>query len=109
MYGLVVILACLWLGEAMNAFFDLPIPSAVLGMLLLLSLLLIRGQVSPGLAQASHWLLRYMSLFFVPAGVGVVLYLTELYQHGWALVAALVISTLLGLVVTGWTFQRLAK
>ena len=56
------------------------------------------------LGRAATGLLGNLSLFFVPAGVGVVQYLGLLEAQGPALAASLVVSTLLTLVATVGVF-----
>ena len=45
-------------------------------------------------------LLEYLSLLFVPAGVGVMRYGAVFREHGAALAVAIVVSTVLGMSVT---------
>ena len=59
---------------------------------------------SSDLGRAAAGLLGSLSLFFVPAGVGVVQYLGLLREQGVALAAALVVSTLVTLVATVGVF-----
>jgi holin-like protein len=54
-------------------------------------------------------LLQNLSLLFVPAGVGVVKQLDVLERNWLPVAVAIVISTLLGLGVTAWVMQRLAR
>ena len=54
-------------------------------------------------------LLGNLGLLFVPAGVGVVTQLDVLGRNWLPIAAAILISTLLGLVVTGWVMQRLSR
>ena len=49
-------------------------------------------------------LLKSLSLFFVPAGVGVVQYLGLLQAQGAALAAALIVSTVLTMLATVGVF-----
>ena len=58
-------------GELVARFFGLPIPGPVIGMTLLLLTLLARGEVSHDTRTNVGAFLQHMSLFFVPAGVGV--------------------------------------
>ena len=59
---------------------------------------------SSDLGRAAAGLLGSLSLFFVPAGVGVVQYLGLLREQGVALAAALVVSTFATLVATVGVF-----
>lgn len=61
-------------GELLVLLLDWPVPGPVAGMALLFLALLWRGGPGRRLAQASSQLLLHLSLLFVPAGAGVVLY-----------------------------------
>lgn len=94
-------------GELISHFLDIPIPGNVLGMgLLLLGLSL--GWVKIGvLEEAAELLLSNMALFFVPAGVGVVVY-SELIASEWLpITVATFISTFIVMAVTGVVTKKL--
>ena len=61
------------------------------------------------IATAADGLARHLSLLFVPAGVGVMLHLHRIADEWFAIVVALVVSTLLALAATAWTFQVLSR
>ena len=108
--GLVVLLTCQLAGELAVTALGVPVPGAVVGMLLLLTWLLVRGRDVPGpVAAASDALLDRLGLLFVPSGVGVVQY-GGLLAAAWLPVAVgLVGAWLLGLVVTGLLVQAVAR
>lgn len=93
-------------GEVLHRALHLPIPGPVLGMALLaMALLLRRREPDASLVQTSQALLRWLGLLFVPAGVGVVLYLDQLRKAWLPIAAALVLSTLLTFTVTALVMQ----
>ncbi|WP_371374938.1 CidA/LrgA family protein [Thalassotalea aquiviva] len=107
--GLAVLLIFQLLGEVAVAYFELPVTGPVAGMLLLFACLVIRGKVGKKLGSASTHLLSHLSLLFVPAGVGLMMYFQILQQHWLAIVVALVLSTIIMLVANAlimqWTTQ----
>lgn len=107
--GVAILLLYQLTGEVLVVVLHLPFPGPVAGLLLLFATLLLRGRVPAPLSGASHGLLRYLSLLFVPAGVGVVRYLAELRADGLPIIAAIVVSTLLALAVTGRLLQTLLR
>ncbi len=107
--ALTILLVCQFAGEVTARAAGLPLPGPVIGLLLLLVALIIRGGPDKGLHDTSSGLLRHLSLLFVPAGVGVVTQLDALAQNWAAILVAVVVSTTLGLVVTGWVMQRLSR
>jgi putative effector of murein hydrolase LrgA (UPF0299 family) len=98
--ALTLILLCQLAGEVAVQSAGLSIPGPVVGLLLLLAWLSLRGGVSEGLERTSSALLGNLSLLFVPAGVGVVTYLGVIRDMWLPLSVALVGSTLVTLAVT---------
>ncbi|SHH80208.1 CidA/LrgA family protein [Ferrimonas marina] len=89
----------LWLlGEGLSELLSLPIPGSVIGMLLLFIGLVIRGREPQAITQASDGLLRYLGLLFVPAGVGLMVYI-ELIKEAWLpATVAILLATLITLL-----------
>ncbi len=107
--SLTVLILCQFAGEVAARSLGLPLPGPVLGLLLLLAILIARGGPDEPLRETSNGLLRYLSLLFVPAGVGIVTQLDALARDWVAILASILASTLLSLIVTGWTMQRLSR
>jgi len=106
---------CTWLlvvqcaGELLVRALALPVPGPVLGMALLFALLAARGDPPPtSIGVAADALARHLSLLFVPAGVGVMLYAGRLAHEWLPIAAALIVSTLAAIAVAAWVFARLA-
>jgi holin-like protein len=96
-------------GEALAHVTAAPIPGPVLGMALLLAALLARGRASEPMNTTAEGLAKHLSLLFVPAGTGVILHVTQIEAEWVPNVAAIVVSTVLGLVTTAVTFQWLVR
>jgi holin-like protein len=99
--ALTLLLLCQLIGTVVQEGTGLPIPGPVFGLILLLAWLVWRGGPAAELRGASEGLLRYLGLLFVPAGVGVVTEFQILRDNALALLIAIPVSTVLGLVVTG--------
>lgn len=106
--GLTWLIGFQLLGELVVRVADLPVPGPVVGMLFLFVLLRLRGDEG-SVVRAGGALLRHLQLFFVPAGVGVVVYLSVLGRDALPIAVAMLGSWLLGLVVVGWTAQGLER
>lgn len=106
---LTVLLLCQLAGELLILVTGWPIPGPVIGMLLLLAGLVLRGGMSEELDRVTAGLLDHLSLLFVPAGVGVMLHWTMIRAEWVAVLAALVLSTLLGLIATALTMKAVIR
>jgi len=102
-HALTLILSCQLAGELAVRYLGLPVPGPVLGMLLLLAWLFIKGGVSENLEKTTSDLLEHLSLLFVPAGVGVIVHWEAIRNEWQALTLALVASTVIALAVTSLT------
>ena len=101
--ALTLILVCQLIGEVAVLLARLPLPGPVLGMLLLLAWLFVRGGVPEAVGRAADTLLAHLSLLFVPAGVGVLVHWERVRDQWAAIAAALVLGTLVTLAVTALT------
>ena len=108
--GLLWLLACQLAGEVVVRLTDVPIPGPVVGMVLLFVVLRWRrvGDDS-AVVRAGDYLLGHLQLFFVPAGAGVVVYLTMLREHALPVLTGLLGTWLVGLAVVGWTVTLLMR
>lgn len=98
--GLLGLLTCQLAGEVLVTLIDLPLPGPVVGFALLFVLLQLRAVADDGaVVSAGDGLLTHLQLLFVPAGVGVVVYLGLLRDEAVPLAVGLVGSWLAGLLV----------
>ena len=96
-------------GEVIARALALPIPGPVIGMALLFLALLIRGGPGEGLRQTSGQLLQHLSLLFVPAGTGIVLYGDRIAAEWLPLLVSLFVSTFLAIAVTALVLKALTR
>ena len=97
------------LGEAFSHGLSLPIPGPVIGMVLLLCYLLLRKDAAQHMAPTANGLLRHMSILYVPAGVGVMVYGHRIAAEWLPIAVALIVSTISALVVTALVIRSLQK
>jgi holin-like protein len=107
--GLVQILLWQGLGELVSHFFLPIIPGPVLGLIFLLIFLIVKGQVNSSLALVSDAFSQHLGVLFIPAAVGVILFLPQLKAHALAVVSALLVSVVLTIVVTAIVLRFIAK
>jgi len=106
--GLVQLFIFQALGELLSKF-ELPfMPGPVLGLVLLLAYLAIRGHLPASIDLVGSGILQHLGLLFIPASVGVVLYLPILQTHAWAIAATLVVSVLATIAVTAGLLKLLS-
>jgi holin-like protein len=96
-------------GEAVSRLLGLPVPGPVVGMLLLFVALRVRDRVPEAVGAAADALARHLSLLFVPAGVGVMMYFGRLAGEWLPIAAALLVSTVAAIAASALTFAALAR
>lgn len=103
--GLLALLLALLAGELASRLLGLPLPGAVVGMALLAALLSVTRRRWVPLDDASSALLKHMPLLFVPAGVGVLQFASDLRAAWLPVVCVLLFGTLLSMAVTALTLR----
>jgi holin-like protein len=95
------------IGEWIADIFDLLIPGSVIGMILLLGLLFIRGLKLEWIEEGAGFMVRHLTFFFIPATVGIMQYYDVFAGKGLLLVIIVLISTVLVMVVSGLMGQQI--
>lgn len=103
--AIALLLVCQLAGETLHRLTGLPLPGAVIGMLLLIGWLALRPGPRPTLDAVSAWLTAHLSLMFVPTAVGLIDQGRALSRYGLGLVVATSISTILTMAVTVLVFR----
>lgn len=107
--GFLILLLCQLMGELIVTLLGVPIPGSVVGMVVLLIGLMIKGSVPEGLRLTSEGLLKVLPLLLVPAGVGLMTHYGVLSQYWGALLVALFFSTLVTMLVVALLLKLLSK
>lgn len=106
---LAIIIGCLAVGEFTIWLTNVPIPSSIIGMLLLTLLLKIRWIKLEWVETLSNFLIKNMGFFFVPPGVALMLYFDIIKKEFFPILISVIISTALVLIITGWVHQIMRK
>ncbi|MBL8482936.1 MAG: CidA/LrgA family protein [Rhodocyclaceae bacterium] len=106
--ALALLLALQVAGEVLARVAGLPVPGPVIGMIMLFVLLLRVPRLLDVVDGVALQLLRHLSLFFVPAAVGIMTYGERLSREWLPIAVALVVSTWIALAVGAWVMQLLA-
>lgn len=100
-----VLFAFLAIGEFMVWITGAPIPSSIIGMLLLAMSLKAGIVKEQWVDRISDFLVRNLGFFFVPAGVGLMNSMGIIREQWFPIVMSTVISTFLIIAATGWVHQ----
>jgi holin-like protein len=110
-----ILVGCQLTGEVLRRTLHLPLPGPVIGMFLLAAALMVGrddqavGGPDSQLSRTANALIANMGLLFVPAGVGVIAEFGVLRQNWLPILVGLLVSTVLGLVVTGLVMHRVCR
>lgn len=107
--ALSVILGFQLVGEVASRSLDLPLPGPVVGLCLLVASCILQPTLALRLRPVTQGLLAHLSLFFVPAGVGVVAHMDLIRDQGIALALAIAGSTVLAIGIGALTFTAVAR
>ncbi len=108
-FGFVLLILFQLLGEFLTKILHLPLPGPVTGMIMLFLALCLFPKLYSFLGKTSHFLLKNMSLFFVPAGVGIIAIWSKIQINWIALTCILFFSTLMTMGVSSFLFQKIGK
>ncbi len=103
------------LGEAIKKFFEMRIPGPVIGLILLLTVLIFLKRfkttailnLKDDVIDTSNYILNYLSLLFVPIGVGVVMHLSYLENNLFKVLIIVFISTILTIGLTAFLMEKI--
>ncbi len=104
-----IIFGCLALGELVVYITGVKLPSSIIGMLLLTLFLKLGWIKLQWVRGISDFLVGNLGFFFIPPGVGLMLYFDIIKAEFLPICMATVVSTVLVLIVTGWTHQLTRK
>jgi holin-like protein len=107
LFYITLLLVCQLAGEVVTRLLGLPVPGPVVGMVILFLGLALRGRVPEELERVGAGLLSHLSLLFVPAGVGVMIHLPLIAEEWLPISAALILSTLATIALTGLVMAAL--
>ena len=107
--SLIYIFSFLFLGELIHYFLAIPIAGNIIGMLLIFLALFFKLIKLKDVKPASDFLVKYLVVFFIPYGVGLMVYANLIAEYWMPVTIAVLLSTLLSLYVTGAVYQKLDK
>lgn len=100
-----IIFAFLAAGEFLVWLTGVPVPSSIIGMIMLAAALQAGWVKERWVSRIADFLVKNLGFFFVPAGVGLMQCLGIIKEQWFAITAATVISTMIIIATTGWVHQ----
>ena len=98
--GLFALLVFLVLGEAIQSWIAVPIPSSIIGMILLLILITLKNKIPVSIEIAANKLAPLLPLFIIPISAGLITQSDIVEQYGLKLLVILIVSIIPGVLVT---------
>ena len=108
-FGFVQILLFQSIGELVSKLLLPTLPGPVIGLVLLVLWLVIRKEINADLAMVADGFSQYLGLLFVPAAVGVVLFMPQLQANAAAIICALLGSVILTIASSALVARFLSK
>ena len=88
--GLFIIFIFLGVGEGLHFLLDLPVAGNILGMILIILALQLKLIKLEWVKPASDKLLQFLVLFFIPYGVGLMIYFDLIASYWWPITLTIV-------------------
>ena len=107
--GIVTLLLFTVVGNVLSDGLRLPVPGAVVGLILLVAYIQLKGDIDEPLDKVSQFCIRYLAILFLPGLVGV-FFMGDLLAKQWLpITLVIVVATPVSLVLTGLLMQWLMK
>jgi holin-like protein len=101
-------------GESIQKYFLLNIPGPVIGLILLLITFIFLGKKSKDIvrlkkeiSETANQIINYLSLLFVPIGVGVVMHISYLEKNLINVLIVIIIGTVLTIGFTAYLMEKI--
>jgi holin-like protein len=103
--GLFALLVFFIFGEAIQSWIAVPVPSSIIGMILLLILITLRNKIPKSIELAANSLAPLLPLFIIPISAGLITQSAIIEQHGLKLFIILTISLIPGVLVIAFVLR----
>ncbi|HSP12167.1 MAG TPA: CidA/LrgA family protein [Salegentibacter sp.] len=107
--SLLYIFGFLLLGELISWLFQIPVAGNILGMLLIFIALKFNLIKLQDVKTASDKLIKYLVVFFIPYGVGLMVYFNMIAEFWLPISVAVIFSSILTLYVTAIILEKSGK
>lgn len=101
---MLAITACVIFGKLISHYIG-GLPSSLYGLIFFTLLLHMKVLSADRIKLSIEWIMKNMSICFVPAGVGIIDHFELIQRHGLAIIFIIFITTLLLITVVGVLFE----
>src|SRR6476659_9091476 len=102
MFTIFLIIVLQLIGEGIVQVSGLPVPGAIIGLVLLYVILVLRGEIPDEMSRTSGFLLQNLGVLFLPAGVGVMAYLPMIATQWCGVLRVLLVPVAATSAITGF-------
>ena len=107
--GLFALLVFLVFGEAIQSWIAIPVPSSIIGMILLLTVIILKNKTPKSIEIAANKLSPLLPLFIIPISAGLITQADIIQQHGFKFLVILTISIIPGALITALILKMGSK
>jgi holin-like protein len=107
--GLFVLLVFLVLGEAIQSWIAIPVPSSIIGLVLLLVTFIVLNKIPQDIEIAANKLAPLLPLFIIPISAGLITQIDIIQAHGIKLLIILTVSLIPGAIITALVIKYGSK
>ena len=96
---IIILVSCL--GELLYNLLPFPIPATIYGLVIMLCLLILKIVPLDSVKETAEFLIAIMPVMFIPAGVGLIVYWSQLKEFLIPICVIMIVSSILVMLVTG--------
>ncbi len=106
-FGLIIVSGISVLATWLTGLFSIPVPGAILGLLLLSAICLMRGKTGASLDRSSQVLTLLIPLLIMPSCIGIMDHWQLIKKEWLAITLAITSSVIFTLITTPWLMAKL--
>lgn len=107
MLGIAILLGFNLLGLLLHYVLHIPLPANVIGLILFVICLFLKLIKLEWVEDAAQFMIKHMMIFFAPIIVGTMVFFPLLGEYWISISFTIVLSTIVVLLVTGWSTSLL--
>ena len=96
---IIILVSCL--GELLYYLLPFPIPATIYGLVIMLCLLILKIVPLDSVKETAEFLIAIMPVMFIPAGVGLIVYWSQLKEFLIPICVIIIVSSVLVMLATG--------